>query len=160
MTNKEAIKAELISTRAAMMQTVERLTEEQWNGPAYSEEGTEWRVLDILRHVADSERGMTAMMAQLKAGGTGVPEDFDLNRWNRRVVQKLQGKTAAELLAGMTENRAALFAFMDTLEEEDWAKKGRHASGHILTIEQICHLIAHHERGHMREIRAAVALKE
>ena len=153
---KEAIKARLTTTREQLLATLDELTDEEWHGAAYSEEGGDWRVLDILRHVTDSERGMTAMMAQLKAGGAGVSDDFDLNRWNRRVVEKLQGKTAADMRAALVENRAALFAFIDTLDEEDWEKKGRHASGHILTIEQVCKLIARHERDHLAEIRAAV----
>ena len=88
----------------------------------YSDEGAEWRVIDVVRHVADSERGMTALMAQVQAGGEGVPADFDLTRWNRRVVAKLQDKGPADLLAGMSANREALFAFIDTLADDDWAK--------------------------------------
>jgi len=153
---KEAIKARLAATREEWFAALRGLTDEQWNAVAYSTEGGEWRVVDVLRHVADSERGMTAMMAQVRAGGGGVPDDFDLNRWNRRVVTKLQDKSAEELLAGMEENRAALFAFIDSLEDEDWDKKGRHASGHIMTIEQVCKLIARHERDHLAEIRAAL----
>ncbi len=153
---KEGIKARLTATREQLLATLDELTDEQWYGAAYSEEGGDWRVLDILRHVTDSERGMTALMAQLKAGGAGVSADFDLNRWNRRVVEKLQGKTAADMRAALIENRAGLFAFIDTLDEEDWEKKGRHASGHILTIEQVCKLIARHERDHLAEIRTAV----
>jgi uncharacterized protein (TIGR03083 family) len=154
---KEAIKQRLTATREEFRRAVEGLTDEQWNAPAYSEEGSEWRVLDLLRHVTDSERGMTAMMVQVRAGGEGVPPDFDLTRWNRRVVSKLQDKTAADLLADMETNRAALFALIDSLEDEDWDKKGRHASGHIMTIEQVCKLIARHERDHLNEIRAALA---
>ena len=154
---KEAIKARLEATRAQLLATLDELTEEEWYSAAYSEEGGDWSVLDILRHVTDSERGMTALMAQVKAGGAGVSDDFDLNRWNRRVVEKLQGKTAADMRAALIENRAALFAFIDTLNEDDWEKKGRHASGHILTIEQVCKLIARHERDHLAEIRTAVS---
>ena len=89
----------------------------------------------------------------MQAGGEGVPPDFDLTRWNRRVVAKLQDKGPADLLAGMAANREALFAFMDTLADDDWAKEGRHASLHILSIEQVCHLIADHEKAHIAEIR-------
>jgi len=153
---KETIKQRLTKTREEFRAAVGELTEEQWQTPAYSEEGADWRVLDILRHVTDSERGMTAMMAQLKAGGAGVPDDFDLTRWNRRVVTKLQDKTPAGLLDDMTHNRAALFAFIDSLADEDWARKGRHASGHIMTIEQICKLIAFHEREHLTEMQRAL----
>ena len=129
------------------------LTKEQCRAQVYRDEGAEWRVTVFVRHVSDSERGMTARMAQGQAGGEGVPADFDLTRWNRRVVAKLQDKGPADLLAGMSANREALFAFIDTLADDDWAKQGRHASGHILSIEQVCRLIANHERSHIAEIR-------
>lgn len=152
---KEAIKSKLASTREDLYATLNGLTDEQWAAQAYSE-GSEWQVVDILRHVADSERGMTALMVQIKAGGEGVPPDFDLARWNRRVVSKLSDKGPQELLAGMAENRAGLIAFIDSLEDEDWGKEGRHASLQILTIEQVCHLIADHEAQHLAGIREAL----
>ncbi len=149
---KEAVKQKLTTVRDETVRVLNGLTEEQWNKPVYSDEGAEWRVIDVVRHMADSERGMTALMAQVQAGGEGVSPDFDLTRWNRRVVAKLQDKGAADLLAGMAANREALFTFIDTLADDDWAKQGRHASQRILSIEQVCHLIADHERSHIQEI--------
>ena len=153
---KEAIKQKLTNVRDETVRVLNGLSEEQWQAPVYSDEGAEWRVIDVVRHVADSERGMTALMAQVQAGGEGVPADFDLTRWNRRVVAKLQDKGPAELLAGMSANREALFAFIDTLADDDWAKQGRHASLRIMTIEEVCHLIADHEALHLANIREAV----
>ena len=152
---KEAIKAKLAANREAFMATMDELSAEQWDLQAYSE-GSEWRVVDILRHVADSERGMTALMVQIKAGGGGVPEDFDLARWNQRVVNKLADKGPQELLAGMADSRQALLEFIDSLEETDWDKKGRHASLKIMSIEEVCHLIADHERQHLDGIKQAI----
>ena len=151
---KEAIKEKLTTVRDETVRVLNELTEEEWNTRVYSDEGAEWRVIDVVRHMADSERGMTALMAQVQAGGEGVSPDFDLTRWNRRVVAKLQDKGPADLLAGMAANREALFAFIDALAEDDWAKQGRHASQRILSIEQVCHLIADHERAHIAEIAA------
>jgi hypothetical protein len=150
---KDAIKQKLTAVRQETYRVLGRLSEEQWEAVAYNDEGAEWSVVDVLRHVADSERGMTGLMAQIKAGGEGVPADFDLKRWNSRVVAKLQDKSAAELLDGMTANREALFAFIDTLEDGDWAKQGRHASLRVMSIEQVCHLIADHEQTHVAEIQ-------
>lgn len=152
---KEAIKAKLAANREAFLATMSGLTDEQWGARAYSE-GSEWRVVDILRHVADSERGMTALMAQIKSGGEGVPPDFDLARWNQRVVSKLGDKSPQELLTGMNESRQALFDFIDTLDADDWNKKGRHASLKIMTIEEVCHLIADHEALHLTGVREAL----
>ncbi|HEX6383582.1 MAG TPA: DinB family protein [Anaerolineae bacterium] len=65
-------------------------------------------------------------------------------------------KVPAELLAEMEENRERLFQFIDSLEPEDWNKKGRHASLRTMTIEEIARLIADHERRHTTDIRQAL----
>ena len=150
---KAAIKDKLTTVREETVRVLSGLTEAQWNAPVYTDEGAEWRVIDVVRHVTDSERGMTALMAQVQAGGEGVSADFDLERWNRRVVAKLQDKGPADLLADMAANRQVLFAFMDSLADDDWPRQGRHASQRILSIEQVCHLIADHEKAHIAEIR-------
>lgn len=153
---KETIKAKLAATRADFLSTVGDLTDEQWGALAFSE-GSEWRVIDLMRHVTDSERGMLALMMQIKDGGEGVSADFDLTRWNQRVVTKMGDKGPSELMDSMVQNRAALESFIDGLAEADWPKKGRHASQRIMTIEEICHLIADHEALHLAGIREAVS---
>lgn len=155
MTKKEAIKTKLTTVRDEWLSTLTSLSDEQWNTLAYSDESP-WRIVDILRHVADSERGMTGLMMQIKGGGEGVPEDFDLARWNQRVVNKLADQEPPELLDSMAHNRTALFAFIDGLDDADWEKKGRHASLQIMTIEEVCHLIADHEALHLAGIREAL----
>jgi hypothetical protein len=152
---KQAIKEKLTGVREEFLAALGRLTDAQWAARGYGDD-SEWRVADVLRHVADSERGMTNLMIQIKGGGEGVPADFDLHRWNQRVVTKLADKEPRELLDGMAANREALFAFIDGLEEADWDKRGRHASLRVMSIEEICHLIADHEAGHLAGIREAL----
>lgn len=152
---KEAIKDKLTAAREEFFDALSGLTAEQWEALGYSE-GSEWRVVDVLRHVADSEPGQMRLMIQIKGGGEGVPADFDLHRWNQRVITKSAEKGPQELLNGMAQNRVALFEFIDSLDETDWDKKGRHASLQIMTIEEVCHLIADHERGHIAGIREAL----
>lgn len=153
---KSEIIEKLNSVRATTKSVVAGLSEAQWAQALYAEDA-HWTVLDLLRHAVNAEPGMIAWMKQVQAGGEGVPADFDLNRWNDRIVQKNQGKTAVDLLADMETNRASLLAFMDTIQEEDWGKVGRHASMLMLSIEQVCHVIADHEAGHVEEIRQATA---
>ena len=152
---KEAIKSKLTAVRRDLDDTLGSLTAEQWEARGYSD-GSEWRVVDVMRHVADSEPGMTRLMVQIKAGGEGVPADFDLHRWNQRVVAKSAEKGPDELLAGMAQSRAALLEFIDGLDETDWDKRGRHASLKIMSIEEIWHLSGDHEAVHLRAIRGAL----
>jgi hypothetical protein len=148
------IKEKLNETREELIDLAGELTDDQWNLAVFGED-SDWQVIDIVRHVADSERGMTNLMKQIKEGRDGVPPDFDIDRWNRRAVSKLQHKSPQELLEWMNENRMELFSFIDTLDEDDWDKKGRHASLRIMSIEEICHLIADHEHMHLLGVRQA-----
>jgi len=126
-----------------------------WETAVYADDAA-WSIADLLRHLTDAERGMTRLMEIIREGGEGVPADFDLSRWNKRVVEKLSDQAPADLLQTMTANRKKLQQFLTTIEPDDWQKKGRHGSGRILTIEQICHLIADHEASHIQDIRKAI----
>ena len=157
MTNKKVeIAKKLNDSRQELMLFFEGLDEAGWETAVYDEETT-WTITDILRHLADSERGMTGMMMQWQQGKDPVPADFDLERWNNRVIQKAAEKTAAQLLEEMRAHRIDLLSFIDTLRDEDWETKGRHASLRIMSIEEVCHLIADHEMDHLRVMKEALA---
>lgn len=152
---KQEIKGKLETTRKQLLDFASGLSDDAWQVTAYAE-GSEWRAVDVLRHLADSERGMTGLMMQIRQGGEGVSADFDLNRWNRRAVEKLQDKTPAQLLDDMAQSRVRLMDFIDSLEPEDWEKEGRHGSMRIMTIEEICNLIADHEQSHLIILQQAI----
>jgi len=153
---KAEIKAYLNSARQALLTAVSPLTSTDWANPIYSE-GSTWQISDILRHVVDSQSGMTLLMQGIQKGGGGVPEDFDLARWNKKRVKKYDEKSPADLLAQLDQEQVTLFTFIDTVEADDWAKSGRHATLRIMSIEEICRLIADHETIHAGEITAAIS---
>lgn len=153
---KNAIKAKLSAIREETVDFVSGLSDSDWQTLAY-DEGSEWTVADMFRHVVDSERGMLGTLNAIRKGGEGVPADFDLARWNKRVVEKLANKTPLDMFEDMGENRIQLFGFIDELNDDDWSKQGRHASLRIMTIEEICHLIGDHERSHVAMMRETVA---
>lgn len=152
---KAAVVKKLEETREAFFELSHRLEEADWTRPIYTH-GETWTAGDVLRHLTDAESGMLGTMRNILEGGGGVPEDFDLDRWNRSRVAKAKEKTPAELLAQMEENRKLLLAFVEELEPEDLDKKGRHASLRIMSIEEILHQIADHERQHMADVRQAL----
>ncbi|MDX1686357.1 MAG: DinB family protein [Candidatus Promineifilaceae bacterium] len=152
---KETAVRKLTETREEFFQLARRIEESEWTHPIYTH-GEEWSAADVLRHVTDAEKGMLATMRDILAGGGGAPEDFDIDRWNRSRVARAKEKTPAELLAQMEENRAELLAFIEELDPEDLDEEGRHASLQIMSIEEILHRIADHERQHMADLRQAL----
>lgn len=154
---KRAIKQRLKASRTEMLDTLANLTEAQWEATVYSEQAT-WRVADLLGHVLYAEQGMTQLIERIRAGESGVPEDFDLARWNDRGFKMYKDRTPAELFAALTESRNRLLELVDDLQDNDWSKEGRHGSLNIMTIDQILKTIAIHERQHVRDISQALSL--
>lgn len=155
MDNNETLKQELIDARIQLLETVVGLSEEELATAVYSEE-TVWTVADLVRHLAGAESSMTRLMQGIQAGGSGASPDFDLARWNASRIAKVKDKSHAEIIQTMSENREQLFAFIDSLEPADWDKEGRHGSLKIMSIGEICEIIASHERQHLADIKEAL----
>ncbi len=69
-----------------------------WETPVYSE-GQTWTVRDVLAHLVSAERGHQRLIADVAAGGSGSPPDFNVDEYNRRHVAALAGRSPADLLA-------------------------------------------------------------
>lgn len=153
---KSEIVTKLNEKREALLVFFSGLADDDW-GTAVYHEATHWTITDILRHLVDAERGMMGMMVQWQRGKDPVPPDFDLERWNNRAIEKSADKTPDELLEEFRKNRVSLLSYIETIKPEDWAKQGRHGSLRIMSIEEVCRLIADHEADHLRVMQAAIA---
>ncbi|OLS25353.1 MAG: hypothetical protein HeimC3_15670 [Candidatus Heimdallarchaeota archaeon LC_3] len=152
---KNQIREKLSYTRGELINTIKNLTVETLN-KKNSNKDESWTIIEALRHLFEAERGMISLMMNINKGSEGVPEDFDLNRYNKRSVQKLAEKNLDLLLDGFKENRIRLFEFLTKISLTELAKKGRHGSLLILTIEQIFNLIGDHEQGHLNKIKSEI----
>lgn len=155
-TSKEALKTQLELTRINLFEYARSLKESDWTQPIYTH-GEEWTAQDILRHLTWAEGGMIRLIEQIRQGEQGVPEDFDLNRYNASGVKKLKEKTPAELMAMMATNRERLLELVDGLSEEEMALEGRHGSLQVMSIERILQVIANHEEQHLADLRGVGA---
>lgn len=157
MEKQEAVKQKLAETRERLLAVARELDREEWSHPVYvHDDETKWTAAELLRHLVWAEGGMLRMMRQVKEGGTGVPEDFEIDRYNAKGVEKLGDKMPAELMEMMAENRQQVLAFIDTLDADDWEKEGRHGSLRIMTIEEVLETIAAHEAQHLEDLREAL----
>ena len=153
---KSEIREKKIRVRQELVGLLQGLSETEWETAVYIENNP-WSISDILRHLVNAERGMTGLIAQIQQGNDPVPADFDRERYNQRTVQKTKEKSPAQLMGELEENEASFLETLATIGEDDWTKKGRHASLRILTIEEICHLIPDHEQAHIRDIQKALS---
>lgn len=155
---RKAIMEKLAATRADLVRVARDLNQESWTHPVYSHgEETKWTTMDLLRHLVWAEGGMLRLMRQIRAGEEGVPADFDLDRYNAAGISKLKEEMPADLLLRLEQNRNDLVAFVNTLEEGDWEKRGRHGSMRIMTIQEILEMVADHEAQHLADLREALS---
>ncbi|MBI5291310.1 MAG: DinB family protein [Chloroflexi bacterium] len=152
----DTIRQTILADHAASMEIFNNLTTEQWEKPVPSDEGAQWKARDVLAHLAVSEEGQLGQITRLLAGGVTVPDDFDLNRFNRRSVQKQADKSVEDLLKDIRLGHAKVVAGLNSIAEEELDKSGRHARGDVISVEAFFMRITEHRRQHAEQLQKAV----
>ena len=123
-----------------------------WEGSLY-QEGAQWSILELLKHFVQSEIGIGRLVEDILAGGSGVPEDFDLDRYNEAQVGKNLQSSANELLEAFARHRAANVKTLRSMQEADLDLVGRHPFLGMARLEDILKLLYRHNQIHQRDIR-------
>jgi hypothetical protein len=153
---KANLRQHIESQHAETWPFLESLSEADMSAVVYTDEQQRWTVKDLLGHLADGERGNLGQAQRLVAGEQTVPEDFDLDRWNRSAVRKTAEVTPADLMDRISSAYAHSLEFLAQLAEEQLDLVGRHASGQMLTTEGFLKRMADHRAEHVADIRAAL----
>jgi hypothetical protein len=127
----------------------------RWETQVYAD-GAQWNVRQLLIHLAISGQGLNNQAMGIAEGREIVPADFDIERYNRRSVEKRAEMTVDEARTSLAESHAALLAWLDQTDEAALDKTGRHASLRILSVEEIVQNVADHQRGHASDIAKAL----
>jgi hypothetical protein len=138
------------------MQFFQALAPDQWERTLYTE-GALWTVRQVLAHFVITEAGIRALMANILAGGPGLPQDFDLNRYNESQVSKLDGISTQELLARFRQERQSTVDWVFGLAPDDLARTGRHPWLGVAPLEEMIQLMYRHNQIHQRDIRKLLA---
>lgn len=155
---KAKLRETMEADHAACLAIFRRVAPEQWAQPVPSDEGAEWKARDVLAHVAVSEAGQLGQITRLLEGGVTVPDDFDLNRFNRRAVQKQAAASEADLLSVLERDYAKVLSALEAVPEAGLDKTGRHARGDTLTVAQFFHRITEHRRQHAEQLARVLGL--
>lgn len=148
-------KEKLEESQQQLMRLVESLTPEQWNVQVFSE-GAQWSVLSTLRHLAESERGMSIQIHKIRKGEPTVPEGFDLERWNSGTDKRMADISRENIVDLLRTTRARTIEVMESLKDEDWSKEGRHPGYGMSSIETYYSIIHGHQLTHVQDIRNAL----
>ena len=151
---KELIRQQMQEARILLLEALADLDDDM---AVASTENPEWRVRDILAHLAGSEPGLLNTIERFLAG-IELPAGFDLDRWNRGQVRKQADSTIESLVLSLQSSREQTGLLLDRLSEEDLDVVGTHPAGFRTTVEGIFFTIANHELDHGNEIRTTLGL--
>jgi hypothetical protein len=132
------------------------LSSTQWERTLYTE-GTQWTVRQVLAHFVITEAGIRELMANILAGGDGVPQDFDINAYNEKQVSKRGEIAPDDLLAQFAVERRATVEWVRGLVPGDLLKTGRHPWLGLAPLEEMIQLMYRHNQIHQRDIRKLLA---
>lgn len=132
------------------------LSADDWETPVYSEE-TNWTVRTLLAHFVWTEKGMELSYRQIAEGGEGVPEDFDIDRWNASYKRRSDAKTPEELIEQFEEVRASYVDFVRSLDDEALERRGRSATQGTHRLRGLIHIPYHHTIQHLDDIKQALS---
>ncbi len=153
----ERIKKRLEQARA-QLNTVFDAVGDRWETQVYSE-GAEWNVRQIATHLMVTDTAHVKMVISIADGQEFVGEDFDLERYNRRSIEKRSNSIVDQIRGVLAKPRAAPNQWFDGVNDAVLDKEGRHGSMQILSIESILKIVVGHERAHAQDITKALGIK-
>ena len=151
---KQVILDQLAESRAYLDQVLDQIGD-RWEHQVYSD-GLGWSVRQLAAHLADAERGHQFQVMNIAEGKDVIPEDFDIERYNKRVTEKSAELTPSQIREQLALYRQQLNDWLFNLDEALLDQKGRHASLRIMTVEQILNIVVSHERGHGADMAKAL----
>lgn len=133
----------------------ESLTPAQWAMTIYTD-GMVWTIKDLLAHQISAERKFQFYGRDILSGGAGAPEDFVINTFNNAEVAALTDRSVADLMIDLRATRQATIDLVGTIDDQQFALRGRHPFFGMMSIDEMFKLIYRHNMMHARDIRRAL----
>jgi len=149
---RAALRAQIEAARQDLLAAIHALTDEDWDRPTVN---PAWTARDLLTHLANAEPGLLTRMRRILGGNSELPPDFDLDTYNRRLVEKRRGSTVEALISSLAESREEVLRFLEGLSDEQLDVQGWNSRRQITTVAGIFETLARHERDHARDILTA-----
>lgn len=131
------------------------LSPDQWELKVYTE-GETWTIRNVLVHYVTAEKGFLKIFADIRDGGSGASEDFNIDRYNSSQQRKSMELTPAELLEQFQLVRAEMVAFVNSLSVVDLDKQGRHPFLGQTSLSEMVKMVYRHNQIHLRDLRKII----
>ena len=131
------------------------LGQSQWEIEVYTD-GDVWTIRNTLAHLLTSERAFTKLFEQIRQGGSGVTEDFVIDRYNASQQRRTMDLRPSDLLQAFRQARAAMVTWASELAEEDLQRMGRHPYLGVTSLREMLKMVYIHNQLHYRDARRAL----
>ena len=125
---------------------------DQWQIEVYTE-GTVWTIRDIVAHLMTAERAFAILFERIRRGGSGVTEDFAVDRYNASQQHSTKDSSPSDLLQSFGLARVALVKWLSGLAEEELDRKGRHPHLGVTGLREMIKMVYIHSQLHYRDVR-------
>jgi hypothetical protein len=145
--------------RAEGEKTVEffsAISPESWELTIYTD-GSRWAVRQVLAHFVSTEAAIGRLIENILVGGSGTPDDFDINAYNERKVASLSHVAPPDLLLQFERFRQHNIEVVSKMSRADLARQGRHPFLGKTELVEIIKLLYRHNQIHQRDIRKQLA---
>jgi hypothetical protein len=153
---KQSLRDVLETAHQASWSVLSGLSPEECNVKVYAETPEAWTVRLVVAHLADAERGLLGQARRVLAGKSGVPLDFDRDRWNRSAVRRKASASLTALLQEIQDAHEEALSFLQDLDGEGMDRSGTGSMGYALTVEGFLRRMVEHRQEHVNDIRKAI----
>jgi hypothetical protein len=137
---------------AKTLEIFRALLPDQWELTVYTD-GSAWTIRQLLAHFVTAEAGILRLIDNIIEGGTGSPENFDINRFNEKEVSAVGDEHPNSLLRQYEHTRRVTIEMVRNLQAEDLVRVGRHPFLGPAPVVDIVKLIYRHNQIHQRDFR-------
>ncbi len=120
------------------------------------QDGARWTAKQVVAHFVTIERSMQKLFNNILSGGQGAPADFDVDRYNKSKVAKLDGTALDELIVQFRAVRRETINIVDRMSDSDFDREGYHAFHGHGRLEHFIRWTYEHAGLHEDDIRKAM----
>jgi uncharacterized protein (TIGR03083 family) len=155
MEESAALAEKLRDEGAKLADFLSGLGEQEWNAEVYTE-GTTWTVRSIVAHLMTAERSFLPLFERIRRGGSGVAEDFSIDRYNARQQEKTREMDPQALLDAYRSTRDEMIALVQGFSAEELDHRARHPFLGVTALREMVKLVYIHNQTHYRDVRRAL----
>lgn len=153
------IRKRLLAEGDKIVTFFESLTEIDWNNKVYSA-GSGWSIREVLAHFISAERAYQVYLKEVLEGGSGAPNDLDIDKFNEADVATMDGIPPAQLVETYKATRENTIRLTTNMRDSDLHKKANHPWFEGKDIGWYLKLIYRHNTMHLQDLKKSLRTSE